>query len=410
MTNPATATSEPELTRSTLWLMTIASGMVVANIYYNQPLLVEIAATFGVTEARVGTISMLTQVGYAVGLLFIIPLGDMLRRKRLILIDFVLIILSLLLAAFAPNVYTLMAASLLIGATSVVPQLFVPMAAHLARPEARGKAVGTVMSGLLVGILCSRTLSGLVGAHLGWRAMFLMAAGLMGVLWVVLYYKLPEVHPDFKGNYRSLMKSLVHLFRTEPKLRLAAARGALAFACFGGFWTTLVFLLEGPPFNAGSDVAGAFGLIGAGGAIMASVMGRLSDRFDTRHLLTGTLTLVILSYVVFGFFSTSFIGLVVGVILLDLGLQASHIANQTLIFSLNPQARNRLNTVYMFTYFIGGATGTLLASQAWQLWRWNGVVLVGLVFSLLALLVHLLYAKKNSPARIAVPEGDIPAN
>jgi predicted MFS family arabinose efflux permease len=382
--------------------------MVVANNYYNQPLLAEIAKTFQVPEARAGTVAMLTQLGYAIGLLFIIPLGDMLRRKRLILIDFVLIMLSLLLAAFAPNIYTLMGASLLIGATSVVPQLFVPLAAQLAKPEARGRAVGTVMSGLLIGILCSRTLSGFVGAHLGWRAMFLIAAGLMLVLWVALYFLLPEVHPEFKGNYKSLMRSLVHLFRTEPRLRLASARGALSFACFGGFWTTLVFLLEAPPFNAGSDVAGAFGLVGAGGALMASVMGRLSDRFDTRYLLTGALSLIILSYMIFGFFSYSMIGLVVGVILLDLGLQASHIANQTMVFSLNPQARNRLNTVYMFTYFMGGATGTLLASHAWQLWRWDGVVLVGVVFSSLALAVHLLFSKKRSAATKAAFENNRP--
>jgi predicted MFS family arabinose efflux permease len=408
MNNPPAPAPPPQLTRVNLWLMTIGAGMVVANNYYNQPLLAEIAKTFQVPEARAGTVAMLTQVGYAIGLLFIIPLGDMLRRKRLILVDFVLIMLSLLLAAFAPNIYTLMAASLLIGATSVVPQLFVPMAAQLAKPEARGRAVGTVMSGLLIGILCSRTLSGFVGAHLGWRAMFLIAAGLMLVLWVALYFLLPEVHPEFKGNYKSLMRSLVHLFRTEPKLRLASARGALSFACFGGFWTTLVFLLEAPPFNAGSDVAGAFGLVGAGGALMASVMGRLSDRFDTRYLLTGALSLIIQSYMIFGFFSYSMIGLVVGVILLDLGLQASHIANQTMVFSLNPQARNRLNTVYMFTYFMGGATGTLLASQAWQLWRWNGVVLVGLVFSSLALAVHLLFSGKRSAATKAAFENNRP--
>ncbi|CAM3601944.1 MFS transporter [Pontibacter korlensis] len=374
--------------------MTIASGMVVANNYYNQPLLGKIANTFQVSEASAGTVAMLAQVGYAIGLLFIIPLGDMLRRKRLIMVDFVLIMLSLLLAAFSPNIYTLMVASLLIGASSVVPQLFVPMAAHLAKPEERGKAVGIVMSGLLIGVLLSRTVSGFVGEHLGWRAMFLIATGLMFVLWIVIYFLLPEVHPQFKGNYKSLMKSLVHLFRTEPMLRLASVRGALAFACFGGFWTTLVFLLEGPPFYAGSDVAGAFGLVGAGGAVMASVTGKLSDKYDTRYIQAATLAMVIISYIVFGFFSYSIAGLVIGVILLDLGLQGSHISNQTLIFSLNPEARNRLNTVYMFTYFMGGATGTILASQAWQLWRWNGVVLVGLVFSSLALAVHLLFSGK----------------
>ncbi|TPE43406.1 MFS transporter [Pontibacter mangrovi] len=378
--------------------MTVASGMVIANNYYNQPLLVKIADTFQVSESSAGMVAMLAQVGYAIGLLLILPLGDMLRRKRLILTDFVLIILSLLLAAFSPNIYTLMAASLLIGASCVVPQLFVPLAAHLAKPEERGKAVGTVMSGLLVGILFSRTLSGFIGEYLGWRAVYLMAAGLMVLLWVAIYFLLPEVHPSFSGSYKRLMKSLVDLFRQEPKLRLAAARGAFSFACFGGFWTTLVFLLEGPPFFKGSDVAGAFGLVGAGGAIMASVMGRLSDRYDTHYIQLATLAMILLSYVVFGFFGYSMVGLVVGVVLLDLGLQGSHISNQAIIFSLYPEARNRLNTVYMFTYFLGGATGTLLATHAWQLWGWNGVVLVGLVFSALALGVHLLFSRKKRQA------------
>ncbi|MFT2011316.1 MFS transporter [Pontibacter sp. 13R65] len=402
MRNTSTPTSSlPNLTTLTLWLMTISSGLVVANNYYNQPLLGDIARTFQVPESKAGIISMLTQVGYAIGLLLIIPLGDMFRRKRLIITELILVILSLLLAAFANNIYTLMLASLLIGATSVVPQLFIPMAAQLALPENRGKVIGTVMSGLLIGVLLSRTVSGFVGAHLGWRAMFLIAAGLMVVLGVALYFLLPEVHPEYKGSYKSLMTSLVSLVKEEPVLRLAAARGALTFACFGGFWTTLVFLLEEPPFNGGSAMAGAFGLVGAGGAIMASVMGRLADKVNTRHIITATTLMIIISYVLFGTFSHSLVGLVVGVILLDLGLQATHIANQTLVFSLNPAARNRLNTVYMVTYFTGGATGTLLASQAWQLWQWNGVVLVGIVFSSLALLVHLFFARKHKKKLLA---------
>ena len=384
---------QPALTPVRLWLMTIGAGLVVANNYYNQPLLGRIAETFAVTEAKAGYVSMLAQAGYAAGLVFILPLGDLLRRKRLITTDFVFIILSLLLAAFSPNIYTLMLASFLVGATSVLPQLFVPMAAQLAKPSERGKAVGTVMSGLLVGILLSRTISGFVGAHLGWRAMFIIAAGIMLLLGLAIYLMLPELHPDYKGSYKSLMKSLLTLTKTEPLLRLASARGAFSFACFGGFWTTLVFLLEKPPFNAGSEVAGSFGLIGAGGALAASVVGRISDKVNTHHLLSATIALIIFAYLVFGAFSASMLGLVVGVILLDLGLQATHIVNQTLVFSLNPKAGNRLNTVYMGTYFIGGALGTLLASQAWQLWNWEGVVLIGLVFSSLALLVHLIFSR-----------------
>ncbi len=375
--------------------MTIATGMVVANLYYNQPLLGEISAAFGTTEARAGSIAMLTQVGYAVGMLFIIPLGDMFRRKRLIMLDFVLIIAALMLAAFAPTIELLMVASFLIGATSVVPQLLVPMAAHLAKPEERGRTVGFVMSGLLIGILLSRTVSGFVGAHLGWRAMFIIAAGMMVILWLALYFMLPEVHPSYKGTYKNLMKSLVHLTKEEPLLRLASIRGALCYACFGAFWTTLVFLLEEPQFNAGSDVAGAFGLIGAFGALAASFMGRLTDKGDSFRITTITILLIVISYGIFGLSSHSIIGLVIGVIVMDLGVQATHISNQTLIFSLNPEARNRLNTVYMVTYFVGGATGTYLASHAWQLWKWNGVVGIGLVLSVLALLIHLRFLRKK---------------
>lgn len=392
MSNYPKPEAEPTLTNLNLWLMTIGSGLVIANIYYNQPLLGIIAEDFQVTEAKAGTISMLTQAGYAVGLVFIIPLGDMLRRKKLILIDFLLVILSLLLAALAPNEHVLMLASFIIGVTSVVPQLFIPMAAQLAKPTERGKAIGTVMSGLLVGVLLSRTVSGFVGAHLGWRAMFLIAAGIILLLGVAIYFLLPEVHPDYKGGYKNLMKSLVSLVKTQPLLRLAAVRGAFTFACFGGFWTTLVFLLEEPPFNAGSELAGSFGLIGAGGALMASVMGRISDRFNTRHIITATIIMIILSYIVFGTFSQSLLGLIIGVLLLDLGLQATHIANQAMVFSLIPEARNRLNTIYMGSFFVGGALGTFLASQAWQVWNWNGVVLVGLVCSSLALIAHLLFS------------------
>lgn len=395
MTNAASAIATPPLSRLNLWVMTIATGLVVANLYYNQPLLGMIADDFGTTEAKAGSIAMLTQIGYAVGMLFIIPLGDMLKRKKLIMLDFALIIASLLLAAFSPDINMLLLASFLIGATSVVPQLLVPMAAHLAKPEERGRTVGFVMSGLLVGILLSRTLSGFVGEHLGWRAMFIIGAGIMLLLWLALYFLLPEVYPDYKGSYKSLMKSLLQLIREEPLLRLASVRGALCYACFGAFWTTLVFLLEEPQFNAGSDVAGAFGLVGVFGALAASYMGKLSDKGDAFRVTTISIGMVVVSYLIFGVSSHSMVGLVIGVIVLDMGLQASHIANQTLIFSLRPEARNRLNTVYMVTYFTGGAAGTYLASQAWHAWKWNGVVIVGLVLSALALLVHLRFLKQN---------------
>ncbi|MDQ4140426.1 MAG: MFS transporter [Bacteroidota bacterium] len=393
MTKNTAAVAAPTLTRLNLWVMASATGLVVANLYYNQPLLDEIARTFRITEAHAGSISMFTQIGYAVGMFFIIPLGDMLKRKKLIMFNFGMIIVSLLIAAFSPSSTFLMAASFLIGATSVTPQLLIPMAAHLARPEERGRTVGFVMSGLLIGILLSRTISGFVGAHLGWRAMFIIAGLVMVLLWILLYFLLPEVYPEYKGNYKSLMQSLVSLVREEPMLRMAAVRGALCFASFAAFWTTLVFLLREPPFNAGSDVAGAFGLVGAFGALGASLMGRISDKGNSQKVTTYSIGLIILSYLIFGMSGSSYIGLVVGVILLDLGVQATHISNQTLIFSLRPEARNRLNTVYMVTYFLGGASGTFLASQIWHYWQWQGVVAIGIILSVFTLLVHLFFAK-----------------
>ncbi|WP_026465036.1 MFS transporter [Adhaeribacter aquaticus] len=389
MSKTQSISANPELTKVNLWVMALATGLVVANIYYNQPLLGQISEDFQISEARAGIIAMLTQIGYATGMLFIVPLADMLKRKRLIMTDFVLIIIALLLAAYAPTIHFLMLASFLIGATSVIPQLLVPMAAHLAKPKARGQAVGFVMSGLLIGILLSRTLSGFVGAHWGWRAMFLIAAGLMALLWIVLYLLLPEVYPDYKGSYKSLMVSLIHLIKEEPILRIVTLRGALCCACFGGFWTTLVFLLREPPFNAGSDVAGSFGLVGAVGAIAVPFMGKIADKGNAQKFTTINIILIIVSYFIFGLSTASIIGLVIGVILLDMGVQATHVSNQTLIFSLRPEARNRLNTVYMVIYFTGNALGTLLSTRAWYYWKWYGVVGVGFILSTLALVVHL---------------------
>lgn len=384
-----------KLTPLVLWTMTLATGFIVANIYYNQPLLSDIAATFRVSNGEAGQIAMFTQIGYAVGLLLIIPLADMFKRKRLMLIDLAFVVVALLLAASAQKVWILAVSSLLVGITSVVPQVLVAMAAHLAVPEERGRKIGTIMSGLLIGILLSRTISGFVGEQLGWRAMFYIAAGLMLVMWLLIALIVPEVEPDYKGSYGSLMKSLISIAKEEPKLRLAAFRGALCFACFSAFWTTLVFLLREPPFNQGSAVAGAFGLVGAFGALAASFIGRLSDKANPNQLITYTLVLLLLSFVIFFAFSHSLAGLIVGVILMDMGVQATHISNQAIIFSLNPQARNRINTVYMVSYFIGGSAGTFLASKVWGVYHWSGVCVIGIALSAIVLLVHLLSLTKK---------------
>jgi len=393
MNNTAPANENAGINKLTLWVMTVATGLVVANIYYSQPLLDDIAHTYHISNGEAGNIAMLTQIGYAMGMLLLVPLGDMLKRKKLIMVDFALIILSLLLAAFAPTFPVMMIASFLIGFTSIIPQLVIPMAAHLSKPNERGKTVGFVMSGLLIGILLSRTISGFVGARFGWHTMFMVAAGLMLILWIIIYFLFPEIEPQYKGNYKSLMLSLITLIRKEPLLRLASLRGALCYACFGAFWTTLVFLLGQPQFNMGSEEAGLFGLVGAFGALGAVFMGRISDRTNPYTVTIFSILLVIVSYIVFSISEKSLAGLIIGVILLDLGVQATHISNQTTIFSLSAEARNRLNTVYMVTYFLGGAMGTFLASRAWNKWHWFGVTIIGLVLSVAALLVHFSYRK-----------------
>jgi predicted MFS family arabinose efflux permease len=381
-----------------LWIMTIATGLVVANLYYNQPLLEDIARTFHTTRAKAGQVSVLTQIGYASGLFFLAPLADMVRRKRLMIIVFAFIILSLLLTALAPTISVLIFASFLIGATSMIPQILVPMAAHLAKPNERGKKIGVIMSGLLIGILLSRTFSGYIGEYFGWRAVYYIAAGIMLLMWLMVGLFLPEVEPDYKGTYKQLMTSLAHLVKHEPKLRLAALRGALCFACFSAFWTTIVFLLK-QNFNMGSSVAGEFGLVGAFGAIAAGLMGRLSDKMDAYKLSGFTLLLILISFIIFIFSAHSIAGLIIGVIIMDMGVQATHISNQSIIFALKPEARNRINTIYMVTYFIGGSVGTFFATQLWKNYQWNGVCITGITISIITLIIHFL----NHPKPVNEP-------
>jgi predicted MFS family arabinose efflux permease len=389
MSNSASAKPHPELTTLTLWIMTIATALIVANLYYNQPLLEDIALTFHVTRAKVGRVSMLTQIGYASGMFFLAPLADMVKRKRLMLIVFGFIVVSLIITATAQSINLLIIASFFLGASSMIPQLLVPMAAHLAKPAERGKKIGVIMSGLLIGILLSRTFSGYIGDYFGWRAVYYIAAGIMLLMWLMIGLFLPEVEPEYKGTYKKLMSSLVHLVKEEPKLRLAALRGALCFACFSAFWTTIVFLLK-QNFNMGSGVAGEFGLIGAFGALAAGLMGRLSDKTDAYKLSGFTLLLILVSFVIFYFSAHSITGLVIGVIILDMGVQATHISNQSIIFALRPEARNRINTIYMVTYFIGGSLGTFIATQLWKNYEWTGVCVTGAIIAIVTLVIHFV--------------------
>lgn len=395
MALPDIETKPEYLSKATLWLMTIGAGLVVANNYYNQPLLGMIAKEFDASEAATSKVAMLTQMGYAAGLLFLIPLGDMFRRKRIILIDFIFIILSLLVVAMSQSLIVMIVASFFIGFTSVVPQIFVPIAAQLSHPDRKGKNVGIVMSGLLVGILASRVFSGLVGDYLGWRAVFFIAAGFMVVMALFIIRLLPEMQPTFEGSYRQLMSSIGKYAKSIPSLRLAAVRGGLGFGSFSVFWTTLTFHLEQAPFFAGSDIAGSLGLFGIAGALAASYVGGLAGKINRNIIIVVAIILMILSWVFFGVLGSSYIGLIIGILILDMGLQAMHVTNQTIVFSSHPEAANRLNTVYMVSYFVGGSIGTLIAGRVWETHGWTGVVWAGTVIVILCLLVHLLLCRKK---------------
>lgn len=387
-------TSQNYLTKTLLWLMTIGAGLVVANNYYNQPLLGKIAKEFNVSEATANNVAMLTQIGYALGLLILIPLGDMFRRKKIIIADFVLIILSLLTFSLSTNINVMFVASFLIGFSSVIPQMFVPIAAQLSKPEEKGKNVGLVMSGLLVGILVSRVFSGIVGEILGWREVYYIAIVIVAVFGISIVLVLPNIKPTFKGTYSQLMQSLVYYVWTLPSLRLASLRGALGFGSFMAFWTTLTFHLERPPFLAGSDIAGMLGLVGVAGAVAASLIGSLTDRMNKNLLIVIAILTMIASWAIFGVWGFSYAGLIVGILLLDVGLQSMHVTNQTIVFSTHPEATNRLNTVYMVSYFIGGSLGTFISGKAWGMYGWQGSVGVGIVFVSVALIIHLLFARK----------------
>ena len=286
-------------------------------------------------------------------------------------------------------------ASFFIGLTSVVPQIFVPIDAQLSAPEEKGRNVGIVMSGLLIGILASRVFSGLLGEYLGWREVYYIAAGMMVVLGILIAWLLPNMQPTFKGTYSQLMGSIFRYTKEIPSLRLASLWGALGFGSFSMFWTTLTFRLEQAPFFQGSDVAGSLGLVGIVGALAASVTGSVSGKINKNKIIFIACLLMLLSWGIFGFSGNTYIGLIAGIILLDMGLQGMHVTNQTIVFSTHPEASNRLNTVYMVSYFIGGSAGTFLGGIAWQYYGWNGVVSVGSLLILLCLSIHMLLCNKT---------------
>ncbi|MFC5427580.1 MFS transporter [Paraburkholderia denitrificans] len=384
----APAGDNPSL-RSLLLLLATIAGVSVASIYYNQPLLDDFRRSFPESSSWIGAVPAATQLGYAGGMLLLAPLGDRFDRRRLILLQIAGVCIALLVAATAPNLAVLIGASLAIGVLATIAQQAVPFAAELAPPEARGHAVGTVMSGLLIGILLARTVAGFVGQYFGWRAMFGVSVVMLLALAVVVVLKLPRSQPTSTLGYGKLLASMWHLTVELRGLREAATTGAFLFGAFSMFWPVLTLLLAGEPFHLGPEAAGLFGVVGAAGAMAAPVAGRFADKRGSRAIITMSLWLMALAFVIFAFSGKSLLGLVIGVIVLDIGVQAAQISNQSRVYALRPEARSRVNTVYMVAYFIGGAAGSAVGVTTWHLFGWVGVCIAGLVFTALAGWVHM---------------------
>jgi predicted MFS family arabinose efflux permease len=385
------------LTPGLIRLMAAACGMSVANMYYCQPLLAQMRGTFRVTMPQISAVPIVTQLGCAAGMLLFVPMGDIRERRRLILQLLMAVTLALGVACAAPGLGWILAGSLAIGLTSVVPHLILPFAAQLARPEERGRAVGSVLSGLLIGILLARTVAGHVGDQYGWRTMYGLAALVMIGLALVLQRALPRSVPSADLTYGQMLHSLIGLIRTQPLLREASLIGALTMGTFMAFWNALVFLLEGKPYLYAhpGEAAGLFGLVGVVGAGAAPLMGRIADKRGPRLTLGVALIVTLVSYGLFWVAGFHLWGLIVGVVLMDFGVQSAHVSNQTRIYSLIPEARSRLNTVYMVSYFLGGVLGTSLGAQGWRQAGWYGVCMVGAGLMAAALLVYGLGARRQ---------------
>ncbi len=393
--------------RGALPFLGLACAVGVGSIYYNQPLLPVMGRSLGQGARAMGFVAVATQLGYAAGMLGFVPLGDVVERRSLMMKLYAAVSVALVLVATARNLPWMILASVLTGLLASVTHVALPLAPDLVPEERRGQAIGTVMTGLLLGILLARSFAGWVSNLGGWRSVFFLAAA-MNLAFVPLMAKvMPRLEPKRPLAYPEALRSLWTLFRDLPVLRESGAIGALTFAAFSCFWTTLAFLLQAH-YGLGPGVAGTFGVVGAAGALVAPFAGRLSDRKGTRYVISLAGAAITASFGalwvadrVSGDRVMHLAGLVFGVLVLDAGTQMMQVANQTRIFGLEPGARSRLNTIYMTLYFLGGALGSALSSLAWSRFGWTGVCVLGVLLMLCAGLVHALGPSRRAVQRRA---------
>jgi len=393
-----------------VWVMAVSCGLTAANLYYMQPLLADMGRSFAVSINQIGFTATLGQLGFASGLILIVPLGDKYNQRTLIVSTLCILAVALTAMAFVQTIVLLSIASYAVGLTTVIPELIIPFAVSLAPSNERGRIAGTTLSGLLIGILLARTVGGFVGEHLGWQAMYWIATAMMILLAAALRFLLPtDSSLKRKMSYPRLLSSLWGLLRSEPVLQEISIFGALAFASFNAFWVTLSFFLETPPYHYGSEVAGLFGLVSIASALTAPAVGKFADRRDARLANGVALAAILFSFVVMWLTGQWLIGLIPGVILLDVGVQVTQVSNQARLYSLNPAARNRSNTVYMFMFFLGGSLGSLLGTFGWSVAKWNGVCAVACFLLIVGLGFYILNGrhirrwKKRHELELCVP-------
>ncbi|MBU7316434.1 MFS transporter [Paenibacillus sp. SM 69] len=379
--------SAPAMSRSAALLFAIACGLAVANVYYAQPLLDAMASELGIDRAAVGVVITATQICYALGLLLLVPLGDLVNRRKLIVGQMLLSVLALIVVGTASTAAVLLAGMGLVGLLAVVTQALVAYASTLAAPAERGRVVGLVTSGVVIGILLARTVAGTLTDLAGWRSVYFVSAGLTVLMAGLLFRVLPrEDHGKVPMTYPQLLRSVFALFVQEPVLRIRGILAMLIFASFSVLWTSLVLPLSSPPLSLSHTVIGSFGLVGVAGALAAARAGRLADRGFGQRTTGIALTLLLVSWLPISLTERSLWALIAGVVLLDLAVQAVHVTNQGMIYNVRPEARSRLAGAYMIFYSIGSAVGSISSTLMYARAGWTGVCLLGAAISGLALL------------------------
>ncbi len=387
------STSSPTLSRFILLLMTTAIAATAANLYYNQPILPLIAHEFNLSDSQIGGVPSLTQFGYAFALLFISPLGDSVPRRRLIGILSCLLVAACVVAVITPSFSLLLLAVFLIGVSANITQQLIPFAASMVTPEQKGATLGTLMMGLTLGILLSRTLSGFVGEHFGWRSVFIMSALLAAIFGILLRAFLPKNQPQTSLSYGALLKSTLALFVQHKSLRIYTLAGACWFAAFNVLWATLALYVSDAPFHYNAQQAGLFGVIALAGVIGAKSSGKWVNALGSRKLVMMVLILAAIGFALTGVFIGNLWALIIGIILIDFAVFSAQVANQVRVFSIDPSAQSRINGIYMLGYYLGGAVGSVAGVKAFALYQWPGVVAVSIAFIVFSIVINAL-AKK----------------